>query len=242
MRRTANPSCPRSRRRGLGGVVLGVLAFALALSACGGSSNSADPTILPAGQLNIKLPQGFKVVAGKVVAPAGSATAAGAGSATATTETGTTVPVSGGQDSTTAMFSALAKFRKCLDDTGIKFIGAPDQSNPNSPTNDPNYIKGLSTCAARSNIVQAMKASQSANDNLTPAEIKVRNKGYLKWRSCMIGRGWKIPEPTPDAQGRLFVFSTTGSGAQITPPAGKDILSSPDVQQCAAQAQKVVGK
>jgi len=143
------------------------------------------------------------------------------------------------------MFTALAKFRGCLDQSGVKFIGAPDQSNPQSPTNDPNYIKALSTCAARSNIVQALQAAQAANDNLTPAQIKQRNKAYLKWRSCMIGRGWKIPTPKPDAQGRLFNFGTAGSSGgaqnQIVPPSGKDVLSSPDLAQCAAKAQKAVG-
>ena len=39
----------------------------------------------------------------------------------------------------------------------MKFIGIPDASNPKSPTNDPNYIDGAVECAAKSNILQALK-------------------------------------------------------------------------------------
>ena len=127
----------------------------------------------------------------------------------------------------------------------MKFIGGPDASNPNSPTNDPTYLKNLATCAARSNIVQTLQAASAAENNLTPAQIKERNQGYLKWRTCMVDRGWKIPVPTPDAQGRLFSISASGSGNSanaIQPPPGKDILTSNDVQQCAAKAQKGTAK
>ena len=138
------------------------------------------------------------------------------------------------------MFTALSKFRACLDRDGVKFQGAPDQSNPNSPTNDPNYVKSLTKCAAESNIVAALKASQTAQDNLTPAQIEQQNKQYLKWRTCMIGRGWKVPKPQPDSKGRLFTFgSSSGQQGQspIEAPPGKDILSSSDVQECATKAQ-----
>jgi len=242
-----------------------VVVGAMTLAACGDSGNG-DPTVLRAGQLDIKLPPGFKVESGKVVTPPGLAseaaakksttqtTTGGQKSATGTTNpadaikpktvdtTGTTIPLNNKEDPSTAMFDALSKFRACLNQLGVKFIGAPDQSNPQAPTNDPTYIKNLTTCAARSNIVQAMKAQQAANDNLTPDQIKQRNQGYLTWRKCMIGRGWSVPEPVPDAQGRLFSFNTSGSGPQIQPPPGKDILSSKDVSDCAAKAQKVVGK
>ena len=122
----------------------------------------------------------------------------------------------------------------------MKFIGVPSASNPNSPANNPDYIKALSTCAAKSNIVQALKDESTAQDNLTPAQVEVQNKGYLAWRDCMIGRGWGIPKPTPDAKGRLFAFGSAGSVPQYTPPPGQDLLSSGDLQQCATEAQNKV--
>ena len=172
-----------------------------------------------------------------LVASLGAEAAAAAVGAKNTTET---TIVSTKQDPTTELFTALGKFRACLKDLGVKFIGAPDSSNPKSPTNDPTYISGLSTCAARSNIVQASQAQQSAFDDLTPAQIKQRNKGYLKWRSCMILRGWDIAKPLPDSQGRLFAFGQSGA-SQIQPPPGKDLISSTDLEQCAAKSQKIVG-
>jgi hypothetical protein len=140
-------------------------------------------------------------------------------------------------DPTTALFGALAKFRGCLAGLGVEFQGAPDGSNPSSPTNDPKYIEALSTCAARSNVVQALETAQSANEGLTPEEIQTRNKAYLRWRTCMVDRGWKVPAPVPDAQGRLFNFGTS-SGDEIEGPPGKDLLSSNDLQECAERAQR----
>jgi hypothetical protein len=56
----------------------------------------------------------------------------------------------------------------------------------------------------------------------------------------MVARGWKVPEPKPDSKGRLFTFGTSSSQQGQSPiqaPAGKDILSSSDLQQCAQKAQ-----
>ncbi len=213
-------------------------ALGLALPACGGGGDD-DPKVLAAGQVNVnvKLPPGYEMVDGKVVAPSDGSGGASAKTASVTT----TIPLDQDEDPTTALFDALSKFRGCLDGLGVKFIGGPDASNPDSPTNDPEYLSALGTCASRSNIVQALQASQSANDNLTPEEIKQRNKSYLTWRTCMIGRGWKIAEPVPDEKGRLFSFGS-GSGAQIEAPPGKDILSSSDTSECADKARRQAEK
>lgn len=193
--------------------------------------------MLPAGQVDIKLPPGYEVVDGKVVKPAGAGRggSGAAGSASVTT----TIPLDQEQDPTTALFDAVAKFRGCLDGLGVQFIGAPDSANPDSPSNDPEYVSALGTCAARSNVVQALQAAQSANDNLTAEEIRERNKAYLKWRKCMIGRGWKIAEPVPDEKGRLFSFGAS-TGNQIEAPPGKDLLSSSDTQECAERTRRQV--
>jgi hypothetical protein len=120
-----------------------------------------------------------------------------------------------------------------MDDNGTDFIGVPDAANPDSPTNDPDYLSVLGTCASKSNIVQALTAVQAAQDAMTPAEIKESNEQYLDWRECMIGRGWGIPKPKPDEKGRLFSFGGGGSGPpQFEPPPGQDPISSPDFQEC----------
>ncbi|MBM3658140.1 MAG: hypothetical protein FJW95_01360 [Actinobacteria bacterium] len=216
---------------GLGCVALCCLAV---LAGCGGGGDQ-DPTVLPAGQVDIKLPAGYEVVDGKVVKPAGAGTGGSASGGRASVTT--TIPLDEDEDPTTALFDAVAKFRGCLDGLGVKFIGAPDSANPDSPTNDRDYVSALGTCAARSNVVQALQAAQSANDNLTPEEIQERNKAYLKWRKCMIGRGWKIAEPVPDEKGRLFSFGASTS-SQIQAPPGKDILSSDDTRECAERSRR----
>lgn len=201
--------------------LLAPVVVVLVLAGCGGDDQS--PRVLPAGQIDVQAPG------------ADGGRGGSGGRATATT-----IPLDQREDPTTALFAALAKFRGCLDGLGVTFTGAPDASNPSSPTNDPKYIEALSTCAARSNVVQALQTAQSANEGLTPAELETRNRAYLRWRTCMIERGWKVPEPVPDAQGRLFSLGTD-SGDQIKGPPGKDLLTSNDIQECADRAQRQVG-
>jgi len=154
---------------------------------------------------------------------------------------GTTVPLAH-QSALTTFFASISSFQSCLKGLGVTFIGAPDASDPSSPANNPTYIKNLTTCAAKSNILNALKAASTAQNNLTPKQIAIENQAYLKWRTCMIGRGWGIPVPVPDSKGELFSFggTTTGAGLNFTPPAGESLLSTTDIQDCAAQAEKEV--
>ena len=222
---------------------------------CGSSSKSSSAlttNTIDAGQINIQLPQGWKVTKdGKgAIRPASADVSSGSGATGASGASGSsgqtadTIPLAS-QDAQTKFFGALSTFSSCLKGLGVKFIGIPDAKNPNSPANDKNYIDALSKCAAKSNIVQALKDYGTFQDNLTPDQIKLQNKGYLAWRECMIGRGWGIPEPKPDSKGRLFSFSTSGGGGgastpNFTPPPGQDIVTSGDVQECASEAAKKV--
>ncbi len=247
------------RSRHVVAVVGAVAIGALGLVACGGGSDDSQPRVLEAGQVDVKLPAGFKVVNQKAVVvkkkKVAAPKAADSKRTTATTKVGSTptappgqgttpttekssVPLDKNSNPTDDLLASFGKFRDCLNGEHVKFIGAPDASNPESPTNDPDYIKALSTCAARSGIVQALQAAQAEQDTLTPAQIKERNKGYLAWRDCMIKRGWGIPKPTPDSKGRLFAFGTGGGGPQLKPPAGKDLFNSKDIEQCSAKVQR----
>jgi hypothetical protein len=215
----------------------------LVVAAAGCASHHTSPDVISAGQIDIQLPPGWKVTHNGAQAPptaAASAVAAGTGTASPTTAA-SAIPLAKANP-ITAFFQATNSFTGCLKGLGVKFIGAPDPKNPSSPANDPTYLKNLSTCAAQSGIVQALKDFQTSQNNLTPAQIQQQNKGYLAWRQCMIGRGWTIPEPKPDAQGRLFSFSPTGGGGpQLTPPAGQDLLTSSDIRDCAAQVTPASG-
>jgi len=203
-------------------LALAVLAVvAVAATGCGTSSPATSrPAVIASGQLPPS-----------VVLVGGTRGAKSAGS------TGTTIPLAK-QDPTTALFTAIGVFQSCLKGLGVTFQGAPSANNPNSPTNNPSYLKSLTTCAAQSNIVQALKSEQTAQDDLTPKQVANENKIYLKWRTCMIARGWGVPEPKPDAKGALFSFGTGGGGPQLTPPPGQSLLSSPDVEACVTLAQE----
>ncbi len=233
----------RGRPTGRGGSRLAAtLLLTISLAACGSSKQSTTPNTIHAGQVDLQLPQGWTVVNGHAVKPASGAAGADAAAPGATTATGDTIPLAK-QDPTTKFFGALTTFQGCLRGLGVKFIGAPNPSDPKSPANDPTYVQNLTTCAAKSNILQALKDAAAAQNNLTPAQVQVQNKGYLAWRDCMIGRGWGIPTPKPNAKGLLFSFGGAGSSPpQFTPPPGQDILTSGDVQSCAAEAQKKVSQ
>lgn len=219
------------------GIAVVLAALTVLATGCG-SDAPADPQVLRAGQVDVRLPDGWKVTERGAERPAtgastgGGEAATGPGAAAGSTDT---VPLKK-EDPQTAFFGATRKFRDCLKGLGTAFIGAPDPSNPDAPSNDPAYLKDLSTCAAKSGIVQAMQEMQKAQEQMTPAEIEKQNKGFLRWRTCMIGKGWKIPKPTPDDKGRLFSFSA-GRGPQIEPPPGKDLLGDKDMQDCAAKSQ-----
>ncbi|HVC71478.1 MAG TPA: hypothetical protein VNC61_14580 [Acidimicrobiales bacterium] len=198
-----------------------VVLLALATTGCGtGSPTPAGPAVIVSGQV----PRSAVLVGGGTGGPGGA--------------TGITIPLAK-QDPTTALFTAIGVFQSCLKGLGVTFAGAPSPNDPNSPTNNPSYLKSLTTCAAQSNIVQALKSEQTAQDDLTPKQVANENKIYLKWRTCMIARGWGVPPPKPDAKGALFSFGSAGSGGpSLTPPQGQSLLSSPDIQACISLAQK----
>jgi hypothetical protein len=209
----------------------GVLSLAI-LGGCNSKPRLAD-NILQAGQLDIQLPPGWKVTRSGAISPAQPGPGSQAGDASTTS----TIPLNK-QNPTTEFFQATSQFSACLKGLGVTFIGAPDPKNPSSPANNPNYLKSLQTCAAQSHIVQALKDFQTSQDNLTAKQIQQENQAYLRWRTCMIGRGWTVPQPTPDSKGRLFSISTGGSGGpQLVPPPGEDLFNSPDIQTCSAQSQ-----
>lgn len=196
---------------------LAVVGTSLSAAGCSSSSSAARPTMVIAGQLpGSALPNLSAGERGKLA-------------------TATTVPLAQ-ENPTTLLFQAIGSFQACLQGLGITFVGAPNPSDPSSPANNPTYVKGLGTCAARSDILQALKAEQSAQDNLTPAQVKTENQEYLKWRKCMIGLGWSIPTPEPNSKGLLFSFGTSGGAADdMRPPSGQTLFSSNDMQSCASK-------
>jgi hypothetical protein len=201
------------------GLAIAVVVLAATAAGCGGATAATkNVTFVASGQLP----------------PSAIPTSHGKGGRGITTAT---VPLAK-ESPTTSLFTAVGIFQSCLSGLGQSFIGVPSAADPNSAADNPTYIKALQTCAAKSNILQALKTEQSAQDNLTLTQVKKENQVYLKWRTCMIGRGWGIPAPSPNAKGLLFSFGgTSGGSAGFKPPPGQNILSSSDLQACATKAQ-----
>ena len=226
-----------------------MVAVALLVASCGGGGSDGEPRVLEAGQVDVELPAGYQVETRKTpesrdvgaqsspaIAGDSASTPAGPGDATTPTTASSSVPLNKSGNATQDLLDASRKFGACLSDENVEWIGRPDPTNPQSPTNDPDYIEALTTCAARSNIIQALEAAGSAQDSLTPKQIKQQNEGYLFWRDCMVKRGWRIAKPTPDSKGRLFAFNQNTEPPE--PPPGKNFFSSQDQDQCAAKAQR----
>ena len=170
-----------------------VATLALLVTACGGGGGDSEPRVIEAGQVDIKLPPGYTVerknsANGSTGAPAPTASATpsstlpGQSDATSPTTAKSSVPIKKSRGAVQDLIAASGKFRDCLNGLNVKFIGAPDASNPQSPTNDPDYIKSLSTSAARSNIVQVLQTASAEQDTWTPKQIKRQNEGYVLWR------------------------------------------------------------
>jgi hypothetical protein len=205
------------------GVALSIASLfaAFGLAACGSTTSKGTTSVLYAGQVV----RSASIVAG--------ASAAGASGASAVAS-GTTVPLAK-QSPATALFSAMGVFQSCLKGHHTTFVGIPNPNTPNSPANNPAYIDALKTCAAQSHILQALKAQQTAQQSLTPKQVKAENVVYLKWRTCLISKGWAVPMPKPNSQGALFSFADTGP--QMTPPSGQNVFTSPDIGTCLTLAQ-----
>lgn len=209
------------RSRAVGPLVAIAVLAVVGLAGCNGSTPAATQSTLVAGQ--IPKSEAPHVGRNGIISVA------------------TTVPLAQ-QNPVTALFSAIGTFQSCLQGLGVTFQGVPSRGNPNSPANNPQYIKDLVTCASKSNILNALKAAQTSQNNLTLAQIQKENKQYLQWRKCMIGRGWGIPQPTPNSKGLLFSFGGAGGGAPaFKPPPGQSLLSSPDLQACANQVAATAG-
>ncbi len=129
-----------------------------------------------------------------------------------------------------ALVDSISVFNDCLDREGYEFIGVPDAENPDSPTNEPNYLNALGICATESDILQALDDFQNESEDLTPAEIEQRNILAEPFRQCLLGLGWDFPEYSPDANGLLVPDGTPG-------PPGGDLDIGDDVNQCLQQAQ-----
>ncbi|CAB4877877.1 unannotated protein [freshwater metagenome] len=122
------------------------------------------------------------------------------------------------------LFDAYAKLKSCIEDAGYTIQG--NLQDPKNPAyKDPEYVKVVTTCAARSDILEILKEMQSTRADLSPAEVETRNKAFKQLETCLKGRGWTI-ETTTDKIGLInpSVFQS---------PDGS--LNTRDINQCLSE-------
>lgn len=117
-------------------------------------------------------------------------------------ETEDTIPDGEEQSPEGEFFDSVGVFMSCLETEGYGFIGIPNGGDVSEPVNDPGYTSALGTCAAKSEIQATMAAAQDTS-RFTAEEIEERNRGFVDFVDCLRGRGWIIPELTPDENGSL---------------------------------------
>lgn len=155
---------------------------------------------------------------------------------TGPTGTGDTIPQTE-QSPDERFFDSVGVFMSCMEAEAGGFIGIPNVGaggDPGLAVNQTAYIDALQSCAARSDIVNTMEAAEDSS-RFTQEEIEERNRNFLAFRDCMIGRGWQIPEPSPDENGLLF-HSYTSAAQEWVAPDGQSILDSDDPLECGAEA------
>lgn len=235
------------------------VALAVFAAGCGGGSDaeeSAGPNIVDAGEVSIQLPDDFDPNAGDEDEAAAEAAVDASEGESAGSEVDPAEQTDAGDDAEDAaeaevdepeededaiplaeddtpaivgLIEAFEVFTSCIDDEGFEFEGAPGQDGAVAEDFDPAYLGALQQCAAESNIVQAIQASQAADAALTPPEIEERNVAFLEFVDCLELRGWEVAEIVPDARGLLQAGQGNGG---LTPPPGVDFFDSNDIAEC----------
>lgn len=95
------------------------------------------------------------------------------------------------------LFDAFSKFKSCIEDKGYTIQGdLQDRSNP--AYQDPAYVEAVSTCAARTDIVNILAEVQATRADLTPQQVQQRNQAFTDLRDCLVDKGWTIETSTSE--------------------------------------------
>ncbi len=217
-------------------------ALAVTTAACGGGSENADAADGEVITGKLVDQNGIELDADAVTTTTGSATADAGGGAAEGGDPGATEDTIPQEEQTAdeVFFDSVGTFMSCMDVEVGGFIGLPDSfadaasGDQSQPVNQPAYLDALQSCAARSNIINTMQAAEDSS-RFTPEEIEERNRNFIAFRDCLIGRGWSIPEPSPDENGLLF-HSYMEAARDWAAPEGQSILDTDDLGECAGDA------
>ncbi len=177
--------------------VVAVVTLVTLFSACGSSAPEAQ--VRSADDVQVLTPDEVKQARAEMepLTTDGPATD-GSGAAAA----GDTVPLNKDtRPPELRLFDAYAKFKSCIEDAGETIKG--NLQDPKNPAyKDPEYVKVITTCAARSDILAILQEMQTTRSNLNPDEVETRNKAFKLLEKCLVDRGWTI-ETTTDKIGLI---------------------------------------
>ncbi|MEM7140020.1 MAG: hypothetical protein AAF548_03245 [Actinomycetota bacterium] len=203
-----------------------IVPFVLVAAACGDGGDDAateDPVsdFVVQEEDSIDLGDATTTTTEPVDAAGGASESAGQPTFDETTDT---IPDGEEEDADGEFFDAVGEFFQCLTAEGFGWLGLPNSDgDPSLPQNDPGYREALGTCAAQTQIVDAMNAAEDSS-RFTAEEIEERNRGVAAFVDCLIGRGWTIPPLTPDENGYLLPEYFDLARTWLTPE-GDTVLS-----------------
>lgn len=225
------------------------LLVSLAIVAVGCGSSSRTTTVLR-GLDDIVVMSPAEIAAVRATMPSNVVDSSGVGSASsddavATSSSGapnesessaaatsTTIPLN--QDDRPAelkLFDAYAKFKSCIEDAGETIRG--NLQDPNNPAyRDPAYGQLVQTCAARSRIIDALRETSQARNELGPDEVRTRNESFKRLSDCLSKRGWTI-ETRVDEKGLI-------TPSRFESPDGT--LNQRDLDQCLSETGITSGR
>ena len=188
-----------------------VVAFPLAVFAVAGCAAGGDERVVRgADEVQVMTPEevaaaraatGAPTAVGSTV-PEGSGVTAPAGTTDTDTDTGAgsgdTIPLNrDDRPPELKLFDAFGKFRTCIEDKGYVIQGnLQDPSNP--AYQDPAYRDAVSTCAARTDIINILAEVQATRADLTPAEVEERNEVFVELADCLEDKGWTVETRTSE--------------------------------------------
>ena len=59
-------------------------------------------------------------------------------------------------------------------------------------------MEAVSTCAARTDIVNILAEVQATRADLTPQQVQQRNQAFTDLRDCLVDKGWTIETSTSE--------------------------------------------
>lgn len=192
----------------------------LSLGACASGTSTISRVVLRGpDDIQVMTPEQVALMKGnEEPSTPGATSAAGA-------STSDTVPLN--QDNRppeVKLFAAYQKFTSCLQADGFKVEGnLQDRNNPAFQNKE--YVAALTKCAARSDILATLRATNEANAKLTPAEVQSKNENLKKIGDCLKKRNWTVKFTTNDI-GLLQPI-------QFTSPEGG--INERDINQCVTE-------